>query len=91
MWGSGGPVATNPDFFMDKVGRIGIYIKMTETFAQGVVHVGINYRLGALGFTALEGETWGNQGLRDQVEGIRVFIVKRGRFTHYDLLIKKMK
>ena len=47
---------------------------MTLTFSQGVVHVGINYRLGALGFTALEGETWGNQGLRDQVEGIRVFI-----------------
>ena len=23
VWGSGGPVATNPDFFMDKVGRIG--------------------------------------------------------------------
>ena len=34
---------------------------------QGVVHVAINYRLGALGFTALEGEAWGNQGLRDQV------------------------
>ena len=63
--------------------------KMTSTSAQGVVHVGINYRLGALGFTALEGEAWGNQGLRDQVEGIRVFIVKRGRFTHHGLLIKK--
>ena len=37
---------------------------------QGVVHVAINYRLGALGFTALEGEAWGNQGLRDQVVGI---------------------
>ena len=37
---------------------------------QGVVHVAINYRLGALGFTALEGEAWGNQGLRDQVLGI---------------------
>ena len=65
------------------------YAKMTKTFSQGVVHVGINYRLGALGFTALEGETWGNQGLRDQVEGVRVFIVKRGRFTHHGLLIKK--
>ena len=52
------------------------YAKMT--FSQGVVHVGINYRLGALGFTALEGETWGNQGLRDQVEGVRVFIAKKG-------------
>ena len=37
---------------------------------QGVVHVAINYRLGALGFTALEGEAWGNQGLRDQVVAI---------------------
>ena len=34
---------------------------------QGVVHVGVNYRLGALGFLALEGEAGGNQGLRDQV------------------------
>ena len=34
---------------------------------QDVVHVGVNYRLGALGFLALEGETGGNQGLRDQV------------------------
>ena len=34
---------------------------------QGVVHVGVNYRLGALGFLALEGEVGGNQGLRDQV------------------------
>lgn len=48
--GSGGPVVYNPDLFMDK----------------GVVHVGVNYRLGALGFLALEGETGGNQGLRDQ-------------------------
>jgi len=72
VWGSGGPVATNPDFFMDK----------------GVVHVGINYRLGALGFTALEGETWGNQGLRDQnmafkwvQENIRAFGGDPGQVT----------
>ena len=58
--GSGGPVVYNPDLFMDKVA--------TETgHCQGVVHVGVNYRLGALGFLALEGETGGNQGLRDQV------------------------
>ena len=31
------------------------------------MHVGVNYRLGALGFLALEGEAGGNQGLRDQV------------------------
>ena len=36
---------------------------------QGVVHVGVNYRLGALGFLALQGEVGGNQGLRDQVKG----------------------
>ena len=34
---------------------------------QNVVHIGVNYRLGALGFLALEGEAGGNQGLRDQV------------------------
>ena len=45
---------TNIDLFLNIAG-------------QGVVHVAINYRLGALGFTALEGEAWGNQGLRDQV------------------------
>jgi len=72
VWGSGGPVATNPDFFMDK----------------GVVHVAINYRLGALGFTALEGEAWGNQGLRDQnmafkwvQENIRAFGGDPGQVT----------
>ena len=31
-----------------------------------VVFVGINYRLGALGFFALENQAFGNQGLRDQ-------------------------
>jgi len=55
VWGSGGPVAFNPDFFMDK----------------GVVHVGINYRLGFLGFLALQGEAGGNQGLRDQNMALR--------------------
>ena len=33
------------------------------------MHVGINYRLGFLGFLALQGEAGGNQGLRDQVLG----------------------
>ena len=42
---------------------------------KGVVHVAINYRLGALGFTALEGEAWGNQGLRDQVVRIIIIII----------------
>ena len=66
VWGSGGPVATNPDFFMDKVLNHHHHLDHHHHH-QGVVHVAINYRLGALGFTALEGEAWGNQGLRDQV------------------------
>ena len=63
MTGSGGPVVYNPDFFMDKV----LLASSSLLLYQGVVHVGVNYRLGALGFLALEGEVGGNQGLRDQV------------------------
>ena len=48
--GSNNPILYNPDFFMD----------------HGVVFVGVNYRLGALGFFALENQAFGNQGLRDQ-------------------------
>ena len=48
--GSFDPIIFNPDFFMD----------------HDVVFVGINYRLGALGFFALENQAFGNQGLRDQ-------------------------
>ena len=48
--GSFDPLFYNPDFFMD----------------HEVVFVSLNYRLGALGFTALDGAAWGNQGLRDQ-------------------------
>jgi len=72
LTGSGGPVVNNPDFFMDK----------------GVVHVGVNYRLGALGFLALQGEVGGNQGLRDQnmalswvQENIRFFGGDPGQVT----------
>ena len=65
MTGSGGPVVYNPDFFMDKV----LLASSSLLLYQGVVHVGVNYRLGALGFLALEGEVGGNQGLRDQVMG----------------------
>ena len=63
LTGSGGPVVYNPDFFMDKV----FFNNPSYFLFQGVVHVGVNYRLGALGFLALEGEAGGNQGLRDQV------------------------
>ena len=63
MTGSGGPVVYNPDFFMDKV----LHRFPPSCYSQGVVHVGVNYRLGALGFLALPGEVGGNQGLRDQV------------------------
>ena len=63
MTGSGGPVVYNPDFFMDKV----LLASSSLLLYRGVVHVGVNYRLGALGFLALEGEVGGNQGLRDQV------------------------
>ena len=48
--GSYDPLIYNPDFFMDK----------------DVVFVSFNYRLGALGFFALENQAFGNQGLRDQ-------------------------
>ena len=67
MTGSGGPVVYNPDFFMDKV--LHAFLPL---LCQGVVHVGVNYRLGALGFLALEGEVGGNQGLRDQVRKIQI-------------------
>ena len=52
---------------------------------QGVVHVAINYRLGALGFTALEGEAWGNQGLRDQVLGIIIifFVITHAKSIYF--------
>ena len=51
-WTSGSydPLFYNPDFLMD----------------QEVVFVSVNYRLGALGFFALEHQAFGNQGLRDQ-------------------------
>ena len=66
LTGSGGPVVYNPDFFMDKV----LHASLLPLLCQGVVHVGVNYRLGALGFLALQGEVGGNQGLRDQVRKI---------------------
>ena len=53
--GSFDPLIYNPDFFMDK----------------GVVFVAINYRLGSLGFFALEHQAYGNQGLRDQTLALK--------------------
>jgi para-nitrobenzyl esterase len=56
VWGSGNPVMFNPDYFMD----------------EAVVHISINYRLGALGFLSLPGEAAaGNQALRDQQAALR--------------------
>ena len=72
MTGSGGPVVYNPDFFMDKV--LHAFLRL---LCQGVVHVGVNYRLGALGFLALQGEVGGNQGLRDQVGKIQIHKTRR--------------
>nr|CAD7399178.1 unnamed protein product [Timema poppensis] len=38
---------------------------------EGVVVVSINYRLGVMGFLAVEGQVAGNAGLKDQVEALR--------------------